>query len=642
MSSVEIAPYGSWDSPITAELIAAESLRLLEIALVGETTMWIEMRPAEDGRYAIVRRSADGSLSDAIPESFSARTRVHEYGGGAYVVDDETLYLSNWEDQRLYRHEPGSEPTPITPEKEARYADGVVDGPRQRIICVREDHSAEGEPVNAVVGVPMEGCHEATVLISGNDFYASPRLSPDGSQLAWLTWNHPHMPWQSTELWVGKVEEDGAITDRRRIAGGPETSIFQPQWSPDGRLTFVSDRSNWWNLYRVNEGEIERLVAMEAEFGRPQWVFGMSTYAFASADRMICSYTEDGIWHLASLDLETLELTPYDLPYTAVANVQATAERAVFRGGSPTGPQSIVQLDLTTGETEVLRRATEVPVEEGYLSLPRPVQFPTEEGLTAHGFFYAPRNPHYEGPREVRPPLLVISHGGPTAATTGTLNLAIQYWTSRGIAVLDVNYRGSTGYGRRYRQQLDGDWGIADVEDCVRGARHLARQGNVDGGRLIIRGGSAGGYTTLRALTTRRDFAAGASYFGVSDLTALTEHTHKFESRYLDSLVGPYPEREDLYRERSPLHHADQISCPVIFLQGTEDRVVPPEQAEMMVDALREKGLPVAYVLFEGEQHGFRRAGSIERALRAELSFYGQVLGFEPAGSIEPVEIENL
>ncbi len=642
MPNVEIAPYGSWDSPITAELIAAESLRLLEIALVGGTTIWIEMHPSEDGRYAIVRRSADGSLSEAIPESFSARTRVHEYGGGAYVADGETLYVSNWEDQRLYRQDPGSAPVPITPEKEARYADGVIDGCRQRLICVREDHSAEGEPVNAIVGVPIEGRHEATELVSGNDFYASPRLSPDGAQLAWLTWNHPRMPWQGTQLWVGEVAEDGSIGRRRRIAGGPDESIFQPQWSPDGRLTFVSDRGNWWNLYRVNEGEIERLVDVEAEFGKPQWVFGMSTYAFASADRMICSYTQDGIWHLASLDLETLALKPYELPYTDIAYVQATAERAVFRGGSPTGPQSIVALDLSTGETEVLRQATEVPVEEGYLSLPRPVQFPTEEGLTAYGFFYAPKNPGYKGPEGARPPLLVISHGGPTAATAGTLNLAIQYWTSRGIAVLDVNYRGSTGYGRRYRRRLEGDWGVADVEDCIHGARYLTKQGEVDGERLLIRGGSAGGYTTLRALTTGQSFAAGASYYGVSDLTALTEQTHKFESRYLDSLIGPYPEREAIYRERSPLYHADQISCPVIFLQGTEDQVVPPEQAEMMVDALRQKGLPVAYVLFEGEQHGFRRAESIERALQAELSFYGQVLDFEPAGAIEPVEIENL
>ncbi len=653
MTKSKAAPYGSWESPIKANLIASESLRLFEITLTGRTTAWIEMRPAEDGRYVIVRRSEDGSHVDAIPSSFSARTRVHEYGGAAYVIDGKTMYLSNWEDQRLYRQDPDSEPRPITPDIDARYADGVIDRGRERMICVREDHTVEGEAVNAIVGVPLQG-GSAEVLISGNDFYASPRLSPDGARLAWLTWNHPNMPWDGTELWVGEVEEDGRVVRRERVAGGPDESIFEPQWSPDDGSTqspgstrsptlyFISDRTNWWNPYRLRDGRIEQLVDMPAEFGKPQWVFGMSTYDFASADRMICSYTQDGTWHLASLDLETLELTPFDLPYTEISYVRATPERVVFRGGSPTEPRSIVQLDLETGESEILRRSSKVPVDEGYLSEPRAVEFPTEDGLTAHGFHYPPKNPHYDGPADTRPPLLVISHGGPTSATTSTLDLAVQYWTSRGFAVLDVNYRGSTGYGRDYRQHLQGDWGVADVEDCVNGARYLARQGEVDGQRLLIRGGSAGGYTTLRALTWRDDFAAGASYYGVSDLKALTEETHKFESRYLDRLVGPYPEREDLYRERSPLHHAEQIKCPVIFLQGAEDKVVPPEQAEVMVDALREKGLPVAYVLFEGEQHGFRRANTIKRALQAELSFYAQVLGFETADPIEPVEIEGL
>jgi dipeptidyl aminopeptidase/acylaminoacyl peptidase len=641
MTQSKAAPHGSWESPIKADLIASESLRLFEITLAGRTTAWIEMRPAEDGRYVIVRRSEDGSRVDAIPPSFSARTRVHEYGGAAYVMDGETVYLSNWEDQRLYRQDPGGEPRPITPDIDARYADGVIDRGRERMICVREDHTVEGEAVNAIVGVPLQG-GSAEVLISGNDFYASPRLSPDGARLAWLTWNHPNMPWDGTELWVGEVEEDGTVVRRERVAGGPDESIFQPQWSPVGTLHFISDRTNWWNPYRLRDGRIEQLVDMPAEFGKPQWVFGMTTYDFASADRMICSYTQDGTWHLASLDLETLELTPFDLPYTEISYVRATPERIVFRGGSPTEPRSIVQLDLETGESEILRRSSEVPVDEGYLSEPRAVEFPTEDGLTAHGFYYPPKNPHYEGPADALPPLLVISHGGPTSATTSTLDLAIQYWTSRGFAVLDVNYRGSTGYGRDYGQHLQGDWGVADVEDCVNGARYLARQGEVDGQRLLIRGGSAGGYTTLRALTWRDDFAAGASYYGVSDLKALTEETHKFESRYLDRLVGPYPEREDLYRERSPLHHAEQITCPVIFLQGAEDKVVPPEQAEVMVDALREKGLPVAYVLFEGEQHGFRRADTIKRALQAELSFYAQVLGFEPADAVEPVAVEGL
>ena len=641
MSRPKIRPYGSWSSPITAELVASESLRLFEITLVGERTTWIEMRPAEDGRHAIVHRYADGSRAEALPPAFSARTRVHEYGGGAYVSDGETLIFSNWKDQRLYRQDTGDEPQPITPQMDARYADGVIDRRRGRLIYVREDHTADGGPVNAIVAISLEGPSEGEVLISGNDFYASPRLSPDGRRLAWLNWNHPNMPWQGTELWVGEVE-DGLIVRQEQVAGGAETSIFQPQWSPDGLLYFVSDRTNWWNLYRLREGKAEHLVDRAAEFGRPQWVFGMSTYDFASAERMVCSYTQDGIWHLGSLDLKTLELIPFDLPYTDISYVRATAERTVFRGGSPTEPLSVVELDLNRGDIEILRRSTEVPVGKGYLSGPRAVEFHTANGRTAYGFYYAPKNLDYQGPPEARPPLLVISHGGPTSATTSTLDLEVQYWTSRGIAVLDVNYRGSTGYGRAYRRELEGEWGVADMEDCVNGARYLADQNEVDGQRLLIRGGSAGGYTTLRALTSRQDFAAGASYYGVSDLKALTEETHKFESHYLDRLVGPYPEQKDLYRERSPLYHADEISCPVIFLQGAEDQVVPPDQAELMADALREKGLPVAYLLFEGEQHGFRRAKTIQRALEAELSFYAQVLGFEPAEHTEPVDIEGL
>ncbi|MGD2104430.1 MAG: S9 family peptidase [Anaerolineae bacterium] len=642
MSKTRVAPYGSWSSPITANLVAGESLSLFDITVDDDTTTWTEMRPGEDGRYVVVRRFADGSILDAIPEPFSARTRVHEYGGGAYVADGDTLYFSNWDDQRLYRQRSGGEPQAVTPSLDVRYADGVIDRHRDRIICVQEDHRARGEPVNSLVCIPREGDGEPDVLVSGNDFYAWPRLSPDGVRLAWLTWNHPNMPWDGTELWVGDLRKDGSLASRECVAGGPAESIFQPQWSPDGRLTFVSDRTNWWNLYQLREGRVEHLLDRAAEFGRPQWAFRMPTYDFASANRLICSYVQGGIWHLASLDMDTLQLSPFELPYTDIAYVRAAAGRAVFRGGSPTEPQSIVQIDLQTGQAEVLRRSTEILVDEGYLSRPKSIEFPTEHGRVAHGLYYSPRNPRHVGPAAALPPLLVISHGGPTSATTSTLDPHIQYWTSRGIAVLDVNYRGSTGHGRDYRQLLQGDWGIADVEDCVNGARYLVRQQVVDEERLLISGGSAGGYTTLRALTTSDDFAAGASYYGVSDLEALTKETHKFESHYLDRLIGPYPEREDLYRERSPVYQADRITCPVIFLQGTEDKVVPPRQAEMMVDVLRKNGLPVAYLLFEGEQHGFRRAESIERALVAELSFYAQVLGFGLGEQLELIEIEGL
>jgi dipeptidyl aminopeptidase/acylaminoacyl peptidase len=642
MSKPDVLPYGSWPSPITAELIASKTLRVLEPTMVGEDTYWIEVRPSDEGRYALVRRSPDGTTADVIPETFSARTRVHEYGGAAYAVDGETIVFSNWDDQRLYRQTPGEEPRPITPDRDLRYADGVVDRRRNRLICVQEDHTVDGEAVNTIVSVDLDGGEDPRILVSGNDFYASPHLDADGSRLAWLTWNHPHMPWNGTELWVAEIAPDGSLASRVHVAGSADESVFQPQWSPSGVLHFVSDRTNWWNLYRMQDGDVEPLTAREAEFGQPQWVFGMSTYDFASADRIICSYTKDGIWQLASLDTQTRDLTPLDVPYTEISNLRVSPGHAVFRGGSPTEPRSIVQLDLDTGATEVLRRSSDVPVDEAYLSYPQAIDFPTAGDWKAHGFFYPPRNPEANGPPDQAPPLLVISHGGPTAATTSTLDLSIQYWTTRGIAVVDVNYRGSVGYGRNYRDALEGEWGVADVEDCVNAALYLAAQGQADRGSLIIRGGSAGGYTTLCALTFRDEFEAGASYYGVSDLEALTRHTHKFESRYLDRLVGLYPERKDLYHERSPIYHVDQLACPVIFFQGLEDRVVPPDQSETMADALRQKGIPVAYVPFEGEQHGFRRASTIQRALEAELTFYARIFGFELAEPIEPVRIENL
>ena len=643
MTEPKTAPYGSWKSPITSDLIVADTIMLRQTALDGENVYWTEVRPIEGGRYVIVRRAPDGRATDVTPPPFNARTQVHEYGGGAYLVADGTVYFSNWDDQRLYRQDPGESPRPITPDVAWRYADAVLDRRHDRLICVREDHTdPEREAVNTLVSVDLEGDGEVRVLVSGNDFYASPRLSPDGSRLAWLTWNHPNMPWNGTELWVGEIEADGSVGHAQLVAGGENESIFQPEWSPDGVLTFVSDRTKWWNLYRWRDGRVEPLVEMEAEFGAPQWVFGMSLYAYESAERIICAYTQHGDWHLASLDVASRKLTPIETPYSDIAQLRASPGRVVFLGGSPTEPESVVHLDLAAGEFEVLRRSSKIVIEPGYLSTPQAIEFPTENGLTAHAFFYPPTNRDYVGPAGERPPLVVISHGGPTGATSSRLTLTVQYWTSRGFAVLDVNYGGSAGYGRSYRQRLEGQWGVVDVDDCVNGARYLVERGEVDGDRLIIRGGSAGGYTTLCALAFRDAFKAGASHYGISDLEVFVGDTHKFESRYLDRLIGPYPERKDLYRERSAIHFTDQLSCPVIFFQGLEDKVVPPNQAELMVEALREKGLPVAYVPFEGEQHGFRRAENIKRSFDGELYFYSRVFGFGLAEPVEPVVIENL
>ncbi len=648
-----MASYGSWKSPITADLIATAAVRLERVVLDGDEVCWLETRPAEEGRSVVVRRTPDGRTVDVTPPGFNARTLANEYGGGAYIADRDVVYFSHFADQRLYRQDPGAAPRPISPLPEhvpprapgrtLRYADGGVDRRRERIICVREDHTAGArEAVNTLVSLDIEGRGPVRVLASGYDFYSSPRLSPDGSRLAWLAWNHPNMPWDGTDLWVGELAGDGSVARAELVAGGTDESIFQPEWSPDGILHFVSDRTGWWNLYRLHGGRADILIELEAEFGGPQWVFGMSTYAFASPARIICSYTQRGIWHLAELDLTTRTLRPIDVPYTEIASVRAAPGRAVFLGGSPTEAPSIVTVDTTTGDVKVLRRSWEHPIDSGYLSIPQAIEFPTEQGNTAHAFFYAPRNTDYAAPAGERPPLLVISHGGPTGATSNTLSLSIQFWTSRGFAVLDVNYGGSTGYGRAYRERLNGQWGIVDIDDCVNGTRYLVERGQVDGRRLAIRGGSAGGYTTLAALAFRHVFTAGASYYGVSDLEALATETHKFESRYLDRLVGPYPERRDLYVQRSPIHFVDRVSCPLILFQGLEDKVVPPNQAERMFAALRERGIPVAYVPFEGEQHGFRRAENIRQALDAELYFYSRVFGFDAAEPARPVQIRNL
>ena len=641
MSARRVAPYGSWGSPISSDLIVRGVVGLSQVTTDNGAVYWMESRPGEDGRNVIVRRTADGSMEDVTPPPFNARTRVHEYGGADFAVHDDTVYFSNFADQRIYRRPPGGEPEPLTPETGRRFADMVVDPARNRLVAVREDHAGR-DPANEIVGVNLQNGDE-TVLASGNDFYSSPRLSPDGNRLAWLTWNHPNMPWDGTELVVCDVDAEGRLENVGRVAGGTDESLFQPEWSPEGTLHFVSDRTGWWNLYRLSAGNVEPLHEKEAEFGVPQWVFGMSTYAFLPFGRIVCSYTDRGGSHLALLDTESGRLDSIETPYSSIAFVRTDVAtgNVVFRGGSPTGPACIVSLNASTGENEVLRRSDEREVDSGYLSVPEPIEFPTENDRTAYAFFYPPTNQDYAAPEGERPPLLVMSHGGPTSATSPALDLEIQYWTSRGIAVLDVNYGGSTGYGREYRRRLDGTWGVVDVEDCANGAVYLAERGLVDGDRLMITGGSAGGYTTLCALAFTDIFAAGASHFGVSDLEELAKETHKFESRYLERLIGPYPERTDLYRERSPIHHAQKLSCPVIFFQGLEDEVVPKEQAETMFAALRAKGLPVAYVPFEGEQHGFRRAANIRRALDGELYFYSRVFGFELADPVEPVPIEN-
>jgi len=638
--SAQVAPFGEWRSPITADLIVQGTIGIGGVAVDGAELYWLEARPTEGGRNVLVRLGPQGPL-DVTPPPFNVRSRVHEYGGGAFHVAQGTVWFSNFADGRLYRVRPGEVPEPLTAlAGDRRYADFFHDAQRRRLIGVREEHAGD-QVTNAIVAIDAESGDE-TVLVSGADFYANPRLSPDGTRLCWICWNFPDMPWDGTELWVAEISPDGGLGGAQRVAGSRDESIFQPEWSPAGVLHFVSDRSDWWNLYRVIDGEIEALCPMEAEFGRPQWVFGMATYAFAVDGTIWCTYTCAGTWHLARLYADTGALVDVALPFTELSAPCPQGDGLLMVVASPTEPAALIRLAPESSTFTVLRRSSQLEIDPGYLSVPKSVSYPSAGGRTAHAFYYPPANRDFTAPDGAKPPLLVRSHGGPTAATASALNLRIQYWTSRGWAVLDVNYGGSTGYGRPYRRLLDGAWGLVDVEDCEAGARFLVEQGLADAAQLAIDGGSAGGYTTLSALTFGNTFKAGASFYGVSDLETLATDTHKFEARYLDRLVGPYPERRDLYVERSPIHHTDRLACPAIFLQGLEDRVVPPSQAERMVEALRSRGLPVAYIAFEGEQHGFRRAENIKRALESEYYFFSRVFGIEPAENPQPVTIENL
>lgn len=642
MPDPQVAPYGAWASPITIELLTAKTIGLAGLQLDGNDLYWIESRATEAGRNVLVRRAPDGLIADVTPPPFNVRTRVHEYGGGAALVADGVIYFSHFPDQRLYRVLPGGEPTPLTAEEALRYADAVLDRSRHRLICVCEDHTVPGQEARNYLATVDLTNGLVQPLVTGHDFFAAPRLSPDGSQLAWLTWDHPQMPWDGTELWVAAVHADGTLGPAQLVAGGREESVLQPEWSPEGELYFISDRTGWWNLYRRRGGEIEPLHSLAAEFGNAPWVFGLSSYAFESAQRLVCSFIQDGRGRLALLDTGTLAFEPLELPYTEFYSLRAAPGAVFFIAGSPTESWGLIQLELATRQLTVVRHGTELTLDPACVSLPQALEFPTTGGATAHAFFYPPRNADFVAPPGERPPLLVFSHGGPTGATSAVLAPRIQYWTSRGFAVLDVDYGGSTGYGRAYRERLKGQWGLVDVDDCINAARYVVAQGWADGARTAIRGGSAGGYTTLCALTFHDFFKAGCSLFGIGDLEALARDTHKFESRYLDGMVGPYPAQRDLYLARSPIHHVDRLNCPLLLLQGADDQVVPPNQAEMMAAAVRAKGLPVACLLFEGEGHGFRRAETIKRALEAELYFYGRVFGFTPADPLEPIPIENL
>lgn len=643
MNTKTVVPFGSWKSSITAEKLTAKTVGLGGVASVGEDIYWLEARPEEKGRNVIVKQSFDGTVTDITPQPYNVRTRVHEYGGGAYLITSEAIYFSNYSDGRIYQQKGQQTPTALTPESAKRYTDFVVDEKRNRLICVCEDHDiAETEPTNSIVAVSIE-TGEITHLATGNDFYASPKISPDGTELAYISWNHPDMPWDSSYLYLGTFQQEGLIEEVKTIAGGENESICEPKWSHEGLLYFCSDKTDWWNIYRFNkDSSIECLHEMDAEFAYPHWVFGLSSYSLVSAELLVCAYSQNGSWNLGSINTKTKEFTPIDTPYTNISDVTASQDgTALFIAGSPDKPTAVVKYNLENQQATIIKQSGKLEIDIRYISTPQAISFPTENNLTAHAWYYPPKNKDYEAPAGELPPVFVKSHGGPTAAASVNLSLRIQYWTSRGFGYLDVNYGGSIGYGRQYRERLKGNWGVVDVQDCINGAKYLVKQQLADGKRLVISGGSAGGYTTLAALTFYDTFKAGASYYGISDLEILARDTHKFESRYLDGLVGAYPEEKEIYQKRSPIHYTDKLSCPVIFFQGLEDKVVPPNQAQIMVEAIKNKGLPVAYVEFPDEGHGFRQAANIQKAVESEFYFYSRVFGFEPADSIKEIEIIN-
>ena len=638
-------PYGSWKSSITAELITANEIILARPLFSSGYLYWLEGRPLEGGRNVVVRRDPTGAVTDVIPDPLSARSRAHEYGGGTWIPGGDRVFFTEDSSQRLYRVTREEAPTPITPEPPTpgsiRYADLSMTPDGDSLVVVREVHGNEQDVVNDLVIVAADGSLGPRSLTAGRDFYSFPRVSPNGKRFLWTSWDHPQMPWDGTDLWVADLTPDG-LSVAQHVAGGVKESIFQPVWGDDDTIYFISDRSGWWNLYAFHGGGTRALVPMQAEFGEPQWVFGLSRYALIEGGRLACVYTQGGTDHLAVVDTKRNSLEDWPLPYTAITGVASDGiKRVAIIGSSPSVPSELVLLEVGSSDRTVIRKSLDVELDPRDLSHPQHIEFPSSGGRRAYAFYYPPTNKTTSGISGEKPPLIVTSHGGPTTHATSGLKLKTQFWTSRGFAVVDVNYGGSTGYGREYRNLLLGRWGIVDLEDCVAVARHLAGKGNVDGERMAIRGGSASGFTTLSALVFHDLFRAGASYFGVADLEALARDTHKFESHYLDNLIGPYPERADLYRKRSPLRKAESLSAPIIFFQGLLDAVVPPSQAEEMIAALRRNALPFAYVTFAEERHGFRQAASIRRSLEAELYFYSRVFGFEAADTVDPVEIEN-
>ena len=638
-----VAPYGSWASPLSAGAVGGARVNLGDLRSVEGRLYWTQTVPAAGGISALLSLGGGAHAKPVTPDGVNVRTRVHEYGGAPFAVAGDTVYYSQFSDQRLYALKAGGTPVALTPVG-YRYADCIAIGGRSAasLICVREDHSDPATVRNALVRVPLPAGGAGEVLYGDSDFVAFPRVSPSGRRLAFIAWNHPHMPWDATELLVATLGEHGLETPLK-IAGGAAESVVDPQWDKDGTLYFISDRSGYWNLYAWNGGSVHAVWARTADFAKPQWTVGQSHYALTGDGFALVCFGEQGLQRLAVVDLQRgtgrVLALPY-VEYSDFARVDATHVAAI--AGSADAPNSILTIDVKAGTAKTVHDAGAALLPVSGVSVAVPIDFPSAGGRTAHAFYYPPRNPHFRAPPGALPPLLTLVHGGPTAQASPAYSARIQYWTSRGFAVVDVNYGGSTGFGRSYREELNGRWGIVDVEDVVAAARFLGATGRADPARTAISGGSAGGYTVLAALSSSDVFKAGADYYGISDMTVLAHDTHKFESRYLDSLIGPLPQAQSVYDTRSPLNHLDGFKAPLIVFQGADDHVVPPNQSSLIVDALRSRGIPVAYLLFPGEGHGFRKPENIIRTLESELSFYSQVFSFTPADTLPPLIIENL
>lgn len=641
----KIAPYGSWKSPISAADVAKSGKRLQQTSIDNGNIYWNESRPKENGRYVIVKADKRGELTDMIPQGFNARTTVHEYGGHTYLVHNGRLWFSNFSDQRIYLLQDGEAPVPVTAEspgeKTYRYAAAMLDEKRNRLICVREDHSIPGEVHNTLAAVSLDGDRYGNVLFSGTDFVAAPTVNRDCSKVAWITWNHPDMSFDCTTLHVADLDEQGELVNIQSIVR-PGVSILEPKWSPDGRLYFAADVAGWWNICRLTDGDIEVVCEQQAEFSAPQWELGISTFHFISAEEILTAYNLTGVWYLGKINTASGELENIETEFTLISDLKAKDGLACFFASSPTRPLSIVKMDLTTLEQEVVCQSQEIDIPDGYCSIPETIEFSNSEGDKVYGFLYPPTNAEYTAPEGDKPPLVIFNHGGPTHSSTATLDPRIQYWTSRGFVVGEVNYGGSTGYGTAYRRRLKGRWGELEVDDLVSAGRYLVKNNLADPEKTVIFGSSAGGYNVLNVVCHSNFYKVGVDVYGLSDLGAFVEKTHKFESHYMDTLVGPYPEAKDIYDQRSPINKVENIATPLLVFQGLDDRIVLPHQAELIVEELKKTSVPVAYIGYEGEQHGFRKAESLINFMQSQQYFFSVILGIEPADNLPPIDIYNL